>query len=66
MNKTLAITILLGVTVMMMGSILPVMAEPPDKEGEHEDHPDDCVSGQEKGAEKSGKERKPKCPAKKP
>jgi hypothetical protein len=27
MNKILAVSVLLGVTVMMMGSILPVMAE---------------------------------------
>ena len=55
MNKTLAITILLGVTVMMMGSILPVMANPPDAEGNHADHPDDCTSGLDKAAAKSNK-----------
>lgn len=55
MNKTLAITILLGVTVMMIGSILPVMADPPDEGGNHVDHPDDCDSGLDKAAIKSGK-----------
>ena len=55
MNKTLAITILLGVTIMMMGSILPVMADSPGPEGDHADHPDDCASGLDKAAAKSGK-----------
>ena len=55
MNKTLAITILLGVTIMMMGSILPVMADSPGPGGDHADHPDDCASGLNKAAEKSGK-----------
>ena len=35
MNKILAISVLLGVTVMMMGSILPAMAEPLAQADDH-------------------------------
>ena len=55
MNKTLAISAIVLVAVIMgMSSIVPVMAEPP-VEGEHEDHPTDCTSAKALAEEKSGR-----------
>jgi hypothetical protein len=74
MNKILAISVLLGVTVMMMGSILPVMAvEVPEAcpvtdptcgkgGGNNEKHPSDCISGVAKAGEESGKKIPVECP----